>query len=201
MSARPSLIAKQMPGTPVKLIWTREEDMTHDFYHPITQCKLTGGARRRRAIWSACICASRASRSWPRCAPQNAAERQGPGRLPGLRAEPGRGAQLGYNVPNLLIDYAMRNPHVPPRLLARRQHQPERRLHGMLHRRAGARRRPGPARIPPQADGQAPKHLAVLNAAAEKARLGQAAAGRASIAASRSSWAMAAMSPASPRSR
>ena len=37
------LIAKQMPGTPVKLIWTREEDMTHDFYHPITQCKLRGG--------------------------------------------------------------------------------------------------------------------------------------------------------------
>src|SRR6266478_2705019 len=36
-------IAMQMPGTPVKLLWTREEDMTHDFYHPITQCKLRGG--------------------------------------------------------------------------------------------------------------------------------------------------------------
>ena len=36
-------IAKQMPGTPIKLIWTREEDMTHDAYHPITQCKLRGG--------------------------------------------------------------------------------------------------------------------------------------------------------------
>ncbi len=37
------LIAKQMPGTPVKLIWTREEDMTHCSFHPITQCKMTGG--------------------------------------------------------------------------------------------------------------------------------------------------------------
>ena len=35
-------IAKQMPGTPVKLIWSREEDMLHGFYHPTTQCKLTG---------------------------------------------------------------------------------------------------------------------------------------------------------------
>jgi len=36
------LIAKQMPGTPVKLLWSREEDMTHGKYHPVTQCKLTG---------------------------------------------------------------------------------------------------------------------------------------------------------------
>src|SRR5437899_4837388 len=37
------LIAKQMPGTPVKLLWTREEDMVQGRYHPVTQCKLTGG--------------------------------------------------------------------------------------------------------------------------------------------------------------
>ena len=37
------LVAKQMPGTPIKLVWSREEDMTHGIYHPTTMCKMTGG--------------------------------------------------------------------------------------------------------------------------------------------------------------
>src|SRR6266568_4740821 len=36
-------IAKQFPGVPVKLIWSREEDQAHDFYRPISQCKLAAG--------------------------------------------------------------------------------------------------------------------------------------------------------------
>ena len=38
-----ALIAKEMPGVPIKMIWSREEDQRHGTYHPITQCKLTGG--------------------------------------------------------------------------------------------------------------------------------------------------------------
>ena len=37
------LIAKQMPGVPIKMVWSREEDMTHDFYRPISQCRLAAG--------------------------------------------------------------------------------------------------------------------------------------------------------------
>ena len=44
------LIAKQMPGTPVKLLWSREEDMTHGRYHPVMQCKLIGGFDARTTI-------------------------------------------------------------------------------------------------------------------------------------------------------
>src|SRR6187431_1963682 len=35
-------IAKQMPGTPIKLLWTREEDMVQGRYHPVMMAKLTG---------------------------------------------------------------------------------------------------------------------------------------------------------------
>ena len=37
------MIAKEMPGTPVKLIWSREEDMAQGFFHPITKAKMRGG--------------------------------------------------------------------------------------------------------------------------------------------------------------
>ena len=36
-------IAKQMPGTPIKLLWSREEDMLQGRFHPVMQCKLVGG--------------------------------------------------------------------------------------------------------------------------------------------------------------
>src|SRR5206468_7540025 len=36
-------IAKQFPGTPIKMIWSREEDLAHDFFRPISQCKMTAG--------------------------------------------------------------------------------------------------------------------------------------------------------------
>lgn len=37
------MIAKEMPGTPVKLIWSREEDMVQGFFHPITKAAAKGG--------------------------------------------------------------------------------------------------------------------------------------------------------------
>ena len=39
-----ALIAKEMPvGTPVKMLWTREEDTQHDFYRPMAMYRLKAG--------------------------------------------------------------------------------------------------------------------------------------------------------------
>ena len=43
-------IAKQFPDVPVKMIWSREEDMAHDFYRPISQCKLAAGLDEKGAL-------------------------------------------------------------------------------------------------------------------------------------------------------
>ena len=69
----------------------------------------------------------------------------------------------------------------PAGVLARREHQPERHLHGMLHGRAGPGRRPGSARVPAQADGQAPQASRRAECRGRPGGMGQAgAAGRVS---------------------
>ena len=37
------LVAKEMPGVPVKTVWTREEDTQHDFYRPVAMYRLKAG--------------------------------------------------------------------------------------------------------------------------------------------------------------
>jgi isoquinoline 1-oxidoreductase subunit beta len=106
-------IAKQMPGTPIKLIWTREEDMRHGRFHPVMQCKLTGGFDTDNNLTAIHI---RLSGQSILAAVRPAIVEQNKGMDPlvfqGL-ARSGEHA-FGYTIPNLLIDHAMRNTHVPP---------------------------------------------------------------------------------------
>jgi isoquinoline 1-oxidoreductase beta subunit len=106
-------IAKQIPGTPVKLLWSREEDMLHGHYHPVMQAKLVGGLDANNNLVGLHI---RLSGQSILAAVRPHIVEQQKGRDPltfqGL-ADTGEHS-FGYNIPNLLIDHAMRNTHVPP---------------------------------------------------------------------------------------
>ena len=104
-------VAKAMPGTPIKLLWSREEDTTHDSYHPISQCRMRAALDAENQLIGLHVRISGQSI----LATVNPARMQnGKDPLAFQSLNPG-GAEgaFGYNVPNLLIDHAMRNPHVP----------------------------------------------------------------------------------------
>jgi isoquinoline 1-oxidoreductase subunit beta len=104
-------IAKQMPGTPIKLLWSREEDMQHGTYHPITQCKLTGAFDADNNLTALQLRLSGQSIQFS-LRPAALVNGMDPGAFSGLNAT--GEAAIGYSIPNLLIQHAMRNPHVPP---------------------------------------------------------------------------------------
>lgn len=104
-------IAMEFPGTPIKLIWTREEDMAHGMYHPITHCKLTAGLDEngdvtgfRMRIAGQSILAS-VLPEWLK---------DGADMVTFQTLLPEGDQSISYTFPNLLIDHAMRNPPVPP---------------------------------------------------------------------------------------
>jgi isoquinoline 1-oxidoreductase subunit beta len=104
-------IAKQMPGTPIKLIWSREEDMTHGRYHPITQCKMTAGFDADNNLTALHMRISGQSIQFA-LRPEGLVNGKDPSTFAGLN--PSGDAAFGYSIPNLLIDHSMRNPHIIP---------------------------------------------------------------------------------------
>jgi len=98
-------IAMAMPGTPVKMMWSREEDTQHDFYRPASLAKLRAGldAQGRLVAFEAKIaCPSILAVLMPGAA-RNGID------FTAVRTL----SDMPYEIPNQRIDYAMRNGHVP----------------------------------------------------------------------------------------
>jgi len=105
-------IAKQVPGVPVKTMWTREEDMVQGRYHPVTMCKLTAGLDDKGELVGLHMRISGQS-ILSFVFPNALQQGRDPVQFQGLNAS-GAESAIGYAFPNLLIDHAMRNTHVPP---------------------------------------------------------------------------------------
>jgi isoquinoline 1-oxidoreductase subunit beta len=157
-------IAKQVPGRPVKLIWSREEDMQHGFYRPITQAKLVGGLDA-----SGNLVALHA-----RLAGQSILASVAPSRMENgvdkLAFQGWLEDEFGYMaIPNLLIDMGVRNTHVPVGFWRGVNHnQNAIYLECFIDELAHAAGK-DPLAFRRAMMGKNPKQLAVLNTVAEKA--------------------------------
>ena len=166
-------IAKSMPGTPIKLIWSREEDMQHCFFHPTTAAKLSAGLDDQGNITGLHLRISGQS-ILATVAPQAMRDGKDMVVYQGLNAS-GPEASIGYSFPNLLIDHAMRNPHVPAGFWRGvNLNQNTVYLECFLDEIAHATGQ-DPLALRRKLMTQHPKHLAVLNAVAERVGWGQPA--------------------------
>lgn len=167
-------IAKQIPDTPVKLIWSREEDMTHDHYHPVTQARFVGALDKggnltglRLRISGQSILAS--------AMPSRMNNGMDPFVFQGLL--PKGDHAISYDISNLLFDHAMRNPHVPPGFWRGVNiNQNALYLESFIDELAHAAGK-DPLAFRQNLLGKSPKALAVLNAVADRVDWGKPTAG------------------------
>jgi isoquinoline 1-oxidoreductase beta subunit len=155
-----------MPGTPIKLIWSREEDMAHGRYHPITQCKLTGGFDADNNLTALHMRISGQSILFS-LRPEALVNGKDPATFAGLNAS-GEASFAYASIPNLLIDHSMRNPHIIPGFwrgvnVNHNAIYVECFMDELAHA-AGQ----DPLAFRRKLMAKNPKHLAVLNAVAEK---------------------------------
>src|SRR5438093_1818004 len=166
LDADQAFVANQKPGTPVKLLWTREEDMQHGRYHPVMQCKLVGAFDAGNNLTGLHM---RLSGQSILTAVRPEALQQGKNPLVFQGLNPGGDFAFGYSVPNLLIDHAMRNTHVPPGFWRGVNiNQNAIFLECFMDEMAHAAGQ-DPLEFRRKLMSKHPKHLAVLNAVADRA--------------------------------
>jgi isoquinoline 1-oxidoreductase subunit beta len=102
--AEAAQIAKVV-GKPVQLVWSREDDMTHDFYRPAACHQMKGAVDQngRPLAWSHTIASTSIGAFW------DPPEHQAP-----EKSEVGGAEQMPYAIPNVRLEYNHVASAVPP---------------------------------------------------------------------------------------
>jgi isoquinoline 1-oxidoreductase beta subunit len=92
-------------GQPVKLTWSREDDMQHDYYRPASYAKLAAGigADGWPVAWTTRIACSSIMEAW---FPGSTKNNLDPTSVEGV-------ATLPYSIPNIYVDYVRTEPGIP----------------------------------------------------------------------------------------
>jgi isoquinoline 1-oxidoreductase beta subunit len=161
----------RLAGTPIKLVFSREDDMQRDWYRPMSVHRMAGGVNGQGTVtgWLHRVVApSISGQRWPGSV-QNALD---------LDAVDGA-ADLRYHIPNLRVEYGMVTTPVPVSwwrsVYASQTCFANECFLDELAAAAGR----DPLAVRQELLARSPRHLAVLNLAAGKANWGTVPAGRA----------------------
>jgi isoquinoline 1-oxidoreductase subunit beta len=100
-----ALQASKAAGKPVKVIWTREEDIQNDFYRPGNCCRIEGaiGSQGELTAWSHKVVVPSI---FARVFPQQVQSGVDPAAVEGI-------ANMEYEVPNLYVEYVRMDTPIP----------------------------------------------------------------------------------------
>ena len=155
-------------GKPVKVVWTREDDMQHDFYRPVTYVRMSGRGRRAGKpvafMQRIVVQQSLMKRHRPACRRTASTSSRSTARR-----------SLPYDIPNIRVEYTRDRSGHPVRLLALGRRT---RINGFVVEafidELAARGRQGPVRVPARAARASTRATRrVLELAAEKSGWGK----------------------------
>ncbi len=167
-------VAKAVPGTPVKLTWTREDDTQHDTYRPAAYVKFSGALDADG--WPTALLANMACPSFGNGTAEDSSFGGGGGNRPDGVAVEGL-SDFEYAIPNVLVDWRRANAGIPTsfwRSVGYSQNTFF--LEAFIDELAAAGGK-DPVEVRRRLLANSPRMLAVLNEAADKAGWGKAPAG------------------------